>query len=301
MSWQMLRDFPKLVKNFDLIHYHFPWPFADMLHLQWKICKPSLVTYHSDVIRQKFWMRLYAPLMNRFLNLVQSIVSTSPQYASSSPVLQTFKEKTAVIPIGIDRHTYPALSSERVDYWRARLGERFFLFVGRMCYYKGLPVLLEALLGTEYPLILIGSGPAESALREQAQRWNLKKVQFLNNISEEDKIALLYLCLGFVFPSNFRSEAFGVSLLEAAMMGKPMISTELGTGTSYVNEHQVTGLVVPPNDPYALRTAMTFLWEHPEAASRMGQAAERRHATLFTGEKMFEGYTALYQQIGLGD
>ena len=80
-------------------------------------------------------------------------------------------------------------------------------------------------------------------------------------------------------------------------MGKPMISTELGTGTSYVNEHQTTGLVVPPNDANALRSAMTHLWDHPETVARMGQAAKVRHATLFTGQKMVEGYSALYRQL----
>ena len=297
MSWQLLRDFPKLVKNFDLIHYHFPWPFADLMHWHSKIRKPSLVTYHSDVIRQKLWLRLYTPLMRHFLQSVQTIVATSPQYLASSPILQVYRNKTEVVPLGVDRCTYPALSAERVAYWQQRFSGRFFLFVGQMRYYKGLSVLLEALRGTDYPLLLIGHGPCEQALRDQVRQWNLKNVHFLNNVSEEDKIALLHLCLAFVFPSNFRSEAFGVSLLEAAMMGKPMISTELGTGTSYVNEHQTTGLVVPPNDANALRSAIAHLWEHPETVERMGQAAKVRHAALFTGQKMVEGYAALYRQL----
>lgn len=296
MSWKMLRDFPKLVKNFDLIHYHFPWPFADLMHWHWNIRKPTVLTYHSDVVRQKVWLRLYTPLMHRFLQSVQTIVATSPQYLASSPVLQTYREKTEVIPLGVDRHTYPRLSAERVAYWQQRYGNRFFLFVGKMRYYKGLPILLEALQGTSYPLLLVGQGPCEQALREQVRQENLTNVHFLNNISEEDKIALLHLCLAFVFPSTERSEAFGVSLLEAAMMGKPMISTSLGTGTSYVNEHQSTGIVVPPNDAQAFRAAMTDLWEHPETAACMGQAAEERHAALFTGQKMIEKYAELYRR-----
>jgi glycosyltransferase involved in cell wall biosynthesis len=299
MSWQLWRDFPKLVKDYDVIHYHFPWPFADLLHWhwQWQTRKPSVVTYHSDVIRQKLLLRLYSPLMHKFLQSAHAIVATSPGYLATSPVLQRYRDKTTMIPLGIERLNYPALDEGRVAYWRERLGERFFLFVGMLRYYKGLPVLLEALRGTDYPLVLIGHGHGEQALHAQARQYQLKNVHFLKHISEEDKIALLHLCLAFVFPSIMRSEAFGVSLLEAAMLGKPMISTELGTGTSYVNEHDVTGLVIPPNDVAALRNAMTHLWNHPDHVKAMGEAAALRYQQLFTAQTMIEAYENLYQQV----
>lgn len=297
MSFGMLRDFPKIVTNFDVIHYHFPWPFADLLHLMWRIAKPSIVTYHSDVIRQKLLLRLYDPMMHQFLKSVQAIVATSPQYLATSPILQKYRDKTEVIPIGIDRVSYPVPSEERLAYWRTRFGERFFLFVGVMRYYKGLPFLLDAMRGTDYPLLIVGQGPCEQDLRQQAQRLNLSNVHFLGNISEEDKMALLQLCFAFVFPSTMRSEAFGVSLLEAAMLGKPMISTELGTGTSYINVHEKTGLVVPPADASALHAALSYLWTNPEVAANMGKEAAVRHQSLFTGQRMIEGYEKLYQRF----
>ncbi|HVT62452.1 MAG TPA: glycosyltransferase [Legionellaceae bacterium] len=297
MSLGMLRDFPEIVKDYDLIHYHFPWPFADLLHVLWQIKKPSIVTYHSDVIRQKLWLRLYQPLMHRFLNTVQAIVATSPQYLMSSTVLQQYRDKAFVVPIGIDRSHYPNLSKERLRHWRERFGERFFLFVGVMRYYKGLSVLLEAMQHTEYPLLIVGQGPCEQELKAQAQRLNLTHVHFLGNISEEDKIALLHLCLAFVFPSILRSEAFGVSLLEAAMLGKPMISTELGTGTSYINLDKTTGIVVPSTDVLALRNALNYLWSHPELAQAMGKEAALRHQSLFTAQQMIEGYEAIYRRL----
>jgi len=298
MSFNMMRDFPRIVKDFDVVHYHFPWPFSDMLHLMWRIKKPSVVTYHSDVIRQKLLLRVYSPLMHRFLQSVRTIVATSPQYLASSPVLQQYREKAEVIPLGVDRQSYPVPSAERLAYWRDRFGDRFFLFVGVMRYYKGLPVLLDAMKGSEYPLILVGHGPCEQALKQQAQRLNLPHVHFLGNISEEDKMALLHLCLAFVFPSTSRSEAFGVSLLEAAMMGKPMISTELGTGTSYVNLHDITGKVVPPDDAQALRTALDYFWHTPEEAVSLGFGAAARHQALFTGQQMIAGYESIYQRLG---
>jgi len=116
-------------------------------------------------------------------------------------------------------------------------------------------------------------------------------------LPDTDKVALLTLCYGVVFPSHLRSEAFGISLLEGAMYGKPMISSEIGTGTTFINIENETGLVVPPSDPLALRQAMRYLWEHPEIAAEMGKRAEDRYWNYFTADKMVEEYVKLYREL----
>ena len=143
----------------------------------------------------------------------------------------------------------------------------------------------------------MGAGPIEHELRENAEKLGLKNVYFLGYQSDEDKVALLTLSYAVVFPSHLRSEAFGVSLLEGAMYGKPLISSEIGTGTSYVNITGETGLVVPPSDPVALRIAMTYLWDNPAQAKEMGQAAEKRYYQYFTAEKMVQSYVELYKKL----
>jgi rhamnosyl/mannosyltransferase len=105
------------------------------------------------------------------------------------------------------------------------------------------------------------------------------------------------LCYSMVFPSHLRSEAFGISLLEGAMYGKPMISSEIGTGTTFINIADETGLVVPPSDPVALRQAMRFLWEQPEVAAEMGRRAEERYWQHFTADRMVKSYVELYQAV----
>jgi rhamnosyl/mannosyltransferase len=120
---------------------------------------------------------------------------------------------------------------------------------------------------------------------------------FLGQLSDVDKVALLMLCYGVVFPSHLRSEAFGISLLEGAMYGKPMISSEIGTGTTFVNIGNETGLVVPPSDPAALRQAMAYLWDHPEEAAEMGRKAEQRYWEFFTADKMVDAYVELYRAV----
>jgi rhamnosyl/mannosyltransferase len=81
------------------------------------------------------------------------------------------------------------------------------------------------------------------------------------------------------------------------MYGKPMISSEIGTGTSFVNISGETGLVVPPNDPAALRQAMQYLRNNPKHATEMGRRGEARYRQLFTGDKMAKAYVDLYERL----
>lgn len=289
--------FSQLIKKADIIHYHFPWPFMDLVHFATRVKKLTVVTYHSDIIRQKHLLKLYRPLKHRFLASVDRIVATSSNYLATSDVLEKFSDKVRVIPIGLDKSTYPQPLPERLVYWSKQLGPKFFLFVGALRYYKGLHILMEAAQGTDYPIVIVGAGPIEQELKAQAAQLGLRTIHFLGYLSDEDKVALLTLCYGVVFPSHLRSEAFGISLLEGAMYGKPMISSEIGTGTTFINIEGTTGLVVPPSDSAALRQAMRYLWEHPEEAAKMGRAAEERYWQNFSAEPMVKSYVDLYSEL----
>ena len=296
-SLHAFRDFRDLAAHADLIHYHFPWPFMDLVHFSSQLKKPTLLTYHSDIVKQKNLARLYRPLMNRFLRSVNHIVATSPNYLATSPVLAQYADKTSVIPIGINPSSYPAPDPQRLDYWQRQFPGPFFLFIGALRYYKGLHTLLEALSGSQYPVALIGSGPLGPALQEHIRRRQLTHVHLLGSLPDQDKTALLQLCHGLVLPSHLRSEAFGIALLEGAMFGKPLISCEIGSGTSHINQHGVTGLVTAPDDPAALRHALDTLWHEPALATRLGQAARQRFDRHFTADIMSSQYAALYQTL----
>lgn len=296
-SFSALRDFKELVRQVDIVHYHFPWPFMDIMHFLARVNKPTVLTYHSDVVRQKMLLQIYRPLMNHFLACVDCIVATSPNYLASSPVLSHFSGKVQVIPLGIDRRNYPLSSAEKLQAWRETVGDCFFLFVGALRYYKGLHTLLDAMAGVDLPVVIVGGGPEELRLKAQADTLGLQNVHFVGALPDEDKAALLELCYGLVFPSHLRSEAFGISLLEGAMYGKPLISCEIGTGTTYINVHDETGLVVPPCDAPALRNAMQKLWDRPDLAALYGCAAHQRYLDLFTAEKMVGQYVEIYQAL----
>jgi rhamnosyl/mannosyltransferase len=287
----------RLAREADVVHYHFPWPFMDLAHFLARVKKPTVVTYHSDIVRQKKLLRLYQPLKQRFLRSVDAIVATSPNYMESSPVLWRYRDKTRIITYGLDQSTYPQPDPALLAHWRERIGPKFFLFVGVLRYYKGLHVLLEAVAGTHYPVVIVGAGPEETALKAQAARLGLNNVIFVGAVGEEDKVALLTLCYALAFPSHLRSEAFGISLLEGAMYGKPMVSCDIGSGTTYINIDGETGLVAPPADPQALRAALRTLWDNPEMAREMGARAAQRFQNVFTAGQMAASYAALYREV----
>lgn len=297
MSLHAMSEFKRQLEWADLVHYQFPWPFGDLLHLLHGRRKPSVVTYQSDIVRQQNLMRLYRPLMQRFLNSVDRVCATSPNYRETSPVLSQLRQHVDIVPNGLDSSMCPRASTETQEKWKKTLGEGFFLFVGVLRYYKGLHTLMEAAASMQTPIVIAGSGPEQQMLQAMARDRNLSHVHFLGHVSEEDKAALLQLAGVFVFPSHLRSEAFGMSLVEASMFSKPMISCEIGTGTSYVNLHGVTGLTVPPENPLALRGAMQQLLDNPAMAQAMGVAARQRYEQCFTGQRMAQSYLRIYREL----
>ena len=293
------REFSRQVAWADIVHYHFPWPFADILHFAAGRSKPSILTYHSDIVRQKVLMTVYRPLMFRYLASMDRIVATSPNYFATSEVLSRYAKKVEIIPIGLNEEAYPSVTQSRDDMERieAACGRNFFLFVGVLRYYKGLHILLDAIQGAPYQVVIVGSGPVENELRAQASRLGLDNVIFTGYVSDTEKMALFKLCRGVVFPSYLRSEAFGVTLLEGAMSSKPLISAEIGSGTSHVNIHGETGLVVPPGNAPALREAMDTLARSWTMAANMGQRARERYEKLFTGSVMAQRYARTYSEV----
>ena len=289
VAFSAFQAFRKHAADADLIHYHYPWPFGDLLWLYAGTRKPSVVTYHSDIVKQRMLSKVYAPLRARFLDRADAVVATSPNYVVSSPVLSQLSKRVEVIPIGIEPR---AMVDEAVTQsWRSRLPADFFLFVGAARYYKGIDYLLEAAALSGLPVVIAGEADGLQA------RQLPENVVILGKVTDADKEALLELCRAFVFPSHLRSEAFGVALLEAARAGKPMISCDIGTGTTYVNIDDRTGIVVPPQSGGHFAQAMRVLANDAALAAKLGSEARERYDALFTQDAMANAYTKLYRRL----
>jgi glycosyltransferase involved in cell wall biosynthesis len=145
--------------------------------------------------------------------------------------------------------------------------------------------------------VIVGSGPVEEELKKQARQLKLDNVHFSGQVDDQTKMALFKLSRAVVFPSYLRAEAFGVTLLEGAMCGKPLISAEVGAGSSHINIHAQTGLVVTPGCSRSLREAMDTLYYNPHRAEQMGKRARMRFREYFTGSIMGQRYASLYRQV----
>ena len=292
----MIPIFWFLSRRVDVVHYHYPFPFQDILSFFAKTSLPKLVTYHSDIIRQRFTGYLYRPLMRLFLDRADVVVATSPVYKASSYVLQSLKKPPVVIPLAIQAK--PAEFDQFcLDYWKQRVGSGFQLFLVAHRSYKGLPTLVEAAARTKVPLVITGEGMLTEKIMLQAQTLGADNISFVGLVSRADQAALLYLSRVLVLPSCQRSEAFGIVLLEASRQSTPMITTEIGTATSWVNQHMSTGLVVTPNSQVELEEAMMFMHQSPNEAIKMGLLAKQRFDSMFDVTLMAQSYIKLYQSI----
>ena len=277
----------------DLVHFHHPWPFADLLNVTMRVGRPSVLSYHSDIVRQRGIEWAYAPLRRLHFERVGAIVATSPAYLKSSPVLRAtpWRDKLAVVPLGLSDEV-PDLSGTQ-----SPPDQPYFLFVGALRYYKGLTFLIEAASRVPHQVLICGVGPETESLKAQVRRSGVNNVRFVGLVDEPTKHRLMAQALALVLPSHLRSEAFGVVLVEAAMHGVPMITCEIGTGTSYVNIHEETGLVIAPADPSALASAMRRLVDDAELRRRLGKGARARFLRLFSGDSLGNHLSRLYHNV----
>jgi rhamnosyl/mannosyltransferase len=282
----------------DVTHLHFPYPVGEVAHYLSGRSRHAVMTYHSDVVRQKAALCLYKPLMWRVLHSVDRIIVGSPNYLASSSTLQRFASKCKVVPYGIDRR--PFLNADPVAARRLRElhgGGPLLLFVGVLRYYKGLEYLLEAMTSISAKLLIVGEGPLGSSLRAQARALGLgHKVLLTGRVRGEDLPAYYRAADVFVLPASERSEAFGLVQIEAMTCATPVVCTELGTGTTFVNRHQESGLVVPPKDARALARAINRLLSDEPLRRRLAEGALER-SSLFTAERMLAGVRQVYDEL----
>jgi len=286
--------------RFDILHFHVPNPWAVASYWAARPQGKVVVQYHSDIVRQARMLRLYDPLLRWFLRRAGVVAATSPQYVQSSPYLSAVEEKCRVVPLGTDLAAL-SFSDERrtaAAALSARYGGRFILFVGVLRYYKGLPYLLEAMRRVECRLVIVGGGPEENSLKSMARESGLAdKVTFTGTVSEEEKIVHLHACDLFVLPSSERSEAYGLSMVEALACGKPAVSTRLGTGVEFVNVDGETGINVEPRDPQALADAINRLLGDDTLRERLGVRARARALETFNMADNVRSFLEIYREL----
>lgn len=282
----------------DLIHIHLPNPMAILAYFASGHRGKLIVTYHSDVVRQKAAGWAFEPILRRALNRCSAIIATSPNYLESSPILPSYRRRCHVIPLGIHYDRYQTPDEPAVAKIRQRFKDPIILSVGRLVYYKGYEYLIRAMAKARGRLVIVGQGPLQPALERLALECGVRdRVTFLGRLSDDELLQYYYASSMFVLASIARSEAFGIVQLEAMACGRPVINTNLETGVPFVSQDGVSGLTVPPKDPDALSAAINRLIESPSLSDELGEGARRRVKEEFTVEIMTRRTLHLYDQV----
>lgn len=276
----------------DITHIQSPYPLGEVANWLLGRGKATVISYQSDVVRQQTILRFYGPILRRVLQAADQIITNNPRYLETSTWLQPVYEKCRVIPIGIDITRFAPISHPRQDIFH-------LLFVGRLRYYKGLDTLLYALPDIpQAQLTIVGVGPMHVTWQALTQELGLtNRVVFVGEVGDTHLPDYYRQADLFVLPSNARSEAYGIVLLEAMASGLPCITTELGTGTSWIVQDGVTGFVVPPADPPALAKAINTLRANEALRQQFGRAGLARVRAEFSQEVMVGKIMQLYEEL----
>jgi rhamnosyl/mannosyltransferase len=288
----------------DVLHLHVPNPTMILGLLQSRTRTPVVVTYHSDLVRQRYLGRLFRPLERLAYRRVHTIMTTSPDYAGGSEFLRPFRDRLHVLPYGLDLRPYLEPSDD-VRARAARIREQYgrhgpiWLTASRQVYYKGLIHAVRALARVRGTLLLIGEGPDQPALRAEAERLGVAdRVAFLGPLPHLDIVPYYLAGDALWFPSNARSEAFGLVQVESMASGCPVINTRIvHSGVPWVSLHEETGLTVPVNDPSALAAAAHRLVTEPGLRERLSAGARQRAVREFDHRVMAERSLAIYRHV----
>lgn len=283
-------------KDFDVLHVHLPNPFATLFILLTRPKGVLVSHWHSDIIKQKILLKLYHPVLMKFLKKTDNIVVTSPNYIEGSAYLKNFREKSELIPLGMD--DIPVPTAEETSYWHNRFpGKKIVLSIGRLVYYKSFNVLVRAAeyLGDDYHVVIVGSGEERSTLLKDIETYAPAKVSILECSDDRRKNALISACSVFVLPSSYRSEAYGLVQLEAMQFGKPVISCSIAhSGVSYVNKDGESGITVPVGDHKAIAEAVENICTDEGLYNKLSRGARKRFEDNFRLDEMINNIEKLY-------
>jgi glycosyltransferase involved in cell wall biosynthesis len=282
----------------DVVHLHFPNPMAAVACLMSRLDAPILISWHSDVVRQRRAAAVFAPLLAVLLRRCAAIIVASSSHIDSSPVLRTRRDLCRVIPYGIRAEAFEHPDAARIAELRRRYGERIVLGVGRLIYYKGFEHLVRAMANVPGTLLLAGDGPLRGALEAEARRLGIaERVVLMGGVNDAELRACYHACDVFALPSVARSEAFGIVQLEAMACGRPVVNTRLESAVPHVSLDGLTGLTVPPGDSAALAAALRTLLDDPARRAAMGGAARRRVREEFSAEPMARRTLEVYREV----
>jgi rhamnosyl/mannosyltransferase len=287
---QMLKE-----KHYDVVHLHYPYVIGELSCLFNKINAKLVITYHMNSEYKKLLKKPLIPFMNGLLRKADKIIVSSDNLLKNAKHLSEFRGKCTVIPLSVKDEWFEAPSFEVVTALKSEYGS-FIFFAGRLFKTKGAHVLIEAVRNLDCNLVLAGEGPELEPLKSLVGKLGVGDRVFFVGSQKKKRLKEFYNAAEvFCLPSISNQESFGLVLLEAMAAGKPVISTELGTGTTFINQHGETGLVVKPEDVDMLGEAIKRLMSDEVFRLKLGKNALKRANDLFREEVVLSRIVELYK------
>lgn len=298
---QMIFKLRNIISQYDIIHVHLPDPMANLaLFLSNTKNKKIVIHWHSDIIKQKYILKLYEPLQNWLLKRADKIIATTPKYIKESQYLQKYKNKCVSIPIGIDQ-TRLTYTDKEVDKIKNKYKYKKIIFsLGRLAYYKGFEYLIQSAnyLNDDFIILIGGSGSLKSELESLIIKEKLQdKVKLLGRIEDEQLGNYYKACDIFCMSSIIKSEAFGVVQIEAMSFAKPIVATKIdGSGVDWVNQNMISGLNVEIKNQKALSVAFNNILSDTNTYMQYSDNAIKRFNELFKRDKMVSKIVEVYEK-----
>jgi glycosyltransferase involved in cell wall biosynthesis len=299
ISPAMIFRLRKICKNYDIIHIHHPDPMACLALFLSGYRKKVILHWHSDIIKQKYLLRLYKPLQTWLIRRADLIIGTSPVYLQESPYLKSFQSKTYCVPIGIDGLK---AEDEDINLIRESYGNRKIIYsMGRLVGYKGYKYLVDAAryLSDDYIILIGGDGPLRNELQAEIEFYDLHdKVELLGYIPKEKISAYYAACTVFCLSSIEKTEAFAIVQVEAMSLGKPIVATNIkGSGVSWVNEDGVSGINVRPRSGKEIARAVKAICDTHDIYENFCTNARQRYGTFFRKDEMIDKCINVYNNL----
>jgi rhamnosyl/mannosyltransferase len=287
-----------------LLHLHTPNPTMLIALTMLNRRLPLVITHHSDVIKQRILKYGLRPFEHLVYRQSSRILTTSLQYIQGSKFLDFYRPKLSDIPLGLNLSSYirPTQKAVAISHsFKEKYGELIWLAVGRLVYYKALHIAIEALSLVPGTLIIIGVGSLEQQLKALAKKLGVdNRIVWLGHVSGDELVGAYHAATSLWFPSNVRSEGFGLVQVEAMASGCPVINANIPcSGVPWVSRHEQEGLTVPINDAAALAGAAKRLLSEPGLRNRLVMASRKRaayfnHITM--AQRSFEVYEEVLSQ-----
>lgn len=301
ISFQIITKLKKIADEYDIIHVHLPNPMTTLAIFLVRPKAKIVLHWHSDIVKQKYILKIFNPLQNWLLKRADKIIATSPKYIEGSIPLKRYITKVESIPLGIDPNKIVSSDEKVKSILKKYKNKKIIFSLGRLEYYKGFEYLIKAAqyLDDSYIILIGGTGSLYDELKKIIIEHDLEnKVTLLGRVSEDELGNYFQASDIFCLPSVAKSEAFGVVQLEAMCFNKPLIATKIvGSGVDWVNQDGVTGINVPIKNPHAIAEAIIKILSNKEIYMKYSNNSGKRFNELFTKKHMIDNFIQLYKKL----